>query len=152
MQQKLLEKTKWDFYTEAKEQRKKGGEVEAFLRKRDSLPDSEGKFSISMFQGRRVIVDDGLPKVNGTNVPAYTTYLFAPGAIAAGFAALDANEAVEMTRNVLASDDVLVNRRRFILHPRGVKCVGVPAGASPTNAELATVGNWSKVYQDKNTG
>ena len=74
----------------------------AFLRKRDLfdlLPDSEGKFSISVFQGRRVIVDDGLPKVNGTNVPAYTTYLFAPGAIAAGFAALDANEAVEMTRN-----------------------------------------------------
>ena len=74
----------------------------AFLRKRDlidSLPDSEGKFSCCMFQGRRVIVDDGLPKVNGTNLPAYTTYLFAPGAIAAGFAALDANEAVEMTRN-----------------------------------------------------
>ena len=60
------------------------------------------------------------------------------------------SEAVEMTRNVLASDDLLVNRRRFILHPRGVKWIGVPAGASPTNAELATAANWSKVYQDKN--
>ncbi|MCI0744181.1 MAG: hypothetical protein L0Y58_02145, partial [Verrucomicrobia subdivision 3 bacterium] len=44
----------------------------------------------------------------------------------------------ETDRHALASDSYLVNRKRFILHPRGVRWIGAPAGASPTNAELAT--------------
>jgi len=43
-----------------------------------------------------------------------------------------------------------VNRRRFVLHPRGVKWVGSPAGSSATNAELATGTNWVRVYEPKN--
>src|ERR1043166_746553 len=49
-------------------------DVEGLLRKRDLIdfvPDSEGKFSIKTFQGRRVVIDDGCPKVAGTNSPAY---------------------------------------------------------------------------------
>lgn len=128
-------------------------DVEAFLRKRDlidDIPDSEGKAQIMTFQGRRVVVDDGAPKVAGTNSPAYTTYLFGRGAIAWGEGTLDPNEAVETDRNVLGSDDVLATRRRFILHPRGVKWVGTPAGHTPTNAEFATEANWTKVFLDKN--
>ena len=30
-----------------------------------------------------------------------------------------------------------------------MKWVGTPAGVTPTNAELATAANWSKVYDDK---
>lgn len=128
-------------------------ETESLLKKRDlidSLPDSEGKFTVKVFQGRRVVVDDRCPKVAGTNSPAYTTFLFGQGAIGAGFGKIPTEEAVEVTRNSLASDDILINRRRFILHPRGVRWIGNPAGASPTNAELAVPTNWSKVYQDKN--
>ena len=61
--------------------------MEALLMKRDSidfLPDSEGKFQIKTFQGRRLIVDDNCPKVAGTNSPAYTNYLFGNGAFALG--------------------------------------------------------------------
>lgn len=128
-------------------------EVEAALRKKDLiayLPDSTGKLTIQSFQGRRVVIDDGCPKVAGTNSPAYTTYLFGLGAFAYGRGAMDAGEAVETGRDILASDDLLVTRRRFILHPRGVRWTGTPAGASPTDAEFATAASWSKAYTDKN--
>jgi len=40
-----------------------------------------------------------------------------------------------MARDALGSDTNLVSRRRFILHPRGVKFNSAScAGASPTNA------------------
>ena len=128
-------------------------DVEGLLRKRDLIdfiPDSEGKFTIKTFQGRRVVIDDGCPKVAGTNSPAYTSYLFGDGAFAYGSGALDADEAVETNRDTLASDDLLVNRKRYILHPRGVAWIGTPAGASPTDAEFAIGTNWSKAYTDKN--
>ncbi|MCI0744036.1 MAG: major capsid protein [Verrucomicrobia subdivision 3 bacterium] len=128
-------------------------DVEASLRKGDLIsfrPDSEGKPAIEVFQGRRFFVDDACPKVAGANSPAYTTYIFGAGAFAYGTGEMDPDEAVETDRNALASDSYLVNRKRFILHPRGVRWIGAPAGASPTNAELATPTNWSKVYSDKN--
>src|ERR1051326_3562983 len=127
-------------------------DVEGLLRKRDLidfLPDSEGKMLIRVFQGRRVVIDDSCPKVAGTNSPAYTTFLFGDGAFALGNGALDPEEAVETNRDTLASDDILVNRKRYIMHPRGVRWIGTPAGASPTDAEFATGTNWSKVYTDK---
>lgn len=128
-------------------------DVEALLKKRDLidfLPDSEGKPRLRIFQGRRVIVDDNCPKVSGTNSPAYTTYLFGEGAFAWGDGVIDAEDAVETDRDIANSDSLLANRRRFILHPRGVRWTGTPVGASPSNAEFGTVGNWQKCYSDKN--
>jgi hypothetical protein len=128
-------------------------DVEASLRKRDLIsfrPDSEGKPAIEVFQGRQFFVDDACPKINGTNSPAYTTYIFGRDAFAYGTGAMDPEEAAEVDRNALASDTFFVNRKRFILHPRGVRWIGTPAGASPTNAELAIATNWVKVYLDKN--
>ena len=58
---------------------------------------------------------------------------------------------VELARVPLDSDSVLINRRRFILHPRGVKFTSASvAGDSPTNAELATGTNWTRVFENKN--
>ncbi|HYF36196.1 MAG TPA: major capsid protein [Prosthecobacter sp.] len=128
-------------------------DVEAFLLQRDLIdfiPDSEGKSQIRMFQGRRVIVDDNCPKTAGSNSNAYHTYLFGKGAFAWGEGMLDPKEAVETDRQVLEGNDVLVTRRRFILHPRGVEWTGTASGASPTNTEFATGTNWTKAYLDKN--
>lgn len=128
-------------------------DVEASLRKRDLIsfrPDSEGKAAIEVFQGRRFFVDDACPKVNGTNSPAYITYIFGRDAFAHGNGAMEPADAAEVDRNALASDTFLVNRKHFILHPRGVRWIGTAAGVSPTNAEIATGTNWSKVYADKN--
>lgn len=98
---------------------------------------------ISLFMEKRVIVDDGCPAADGV----YTTYLFGPGAIGLGNGA--APMPTETDRDSLAGDDILINRKHYILHPRGVKWIGTVAGASPTNGELATGTNWSKVYEDK---
>jgi hypothetical protein len=137
--------------------------TEAALRKLDLidfLPDSEGKMTIKTFQGRRVIVDDNLPTRAGTtDGTVYTSYLFGPGAFGRGTAPLDGaplqggfgTEGVEIARLPLDSDTVLVNRRRYILHPRGVKFTSAAVAAdSPTNAELENQANWVRVFENKN--
>ncbi len=137
--------------------------TESALRKLDLIdfiPDSEGKTQIRIFQGRRVIVDDSLPVRAGTTDGfVYTSYLFGPGAFGKGSARLDSkplqggfgSEGVELARLPLDSDSVLINRRRYILHPRGVKFTSAAvAGDSPTNAELENAANWVRVYENKN--
>jgi len=125
----------------------------------DFIPDSEGKGQITTFQGRRVVTDDDLPTRAGTtDGTVYTTFLFGMSAIGKGSARLTdpleggfGTEGVEFARVPLASDSQLINRRRHILHPRGVKWTDASvAGASPTNAELATAANWTRVYENKN--
>jgi hypothetical protein len=60
-------------------------------------------------------------------------------------------EGIEMARDALNSDTFLVNRRRFILHPRGVKFTSASvAGANPTNPELENALNWTRVWENKN--
>lgn len=137
--------------------------TEAALRKLDLIdfvPDSEGKAQIRTFQGRRVVVDDNLPTRAGTtDGTVYTTYLFGPGAFAKGAAPLDGTplqggigtEGGEIFRDALVSDTVLINRRRCILHPRGLKFTSTTVtGDSPTNAELELAANWTRVYENKN--
>jgi len=137
--------------------------TEAALKKLDLidfLPDSEGKPSLATFQGRRVVVDDSLPTRAGTtDGTVYTSYLFGQGAFAKGAAPLDGTplqggfgtEGVELARSALDSDTLLINRRRYILHPRGVKFTSASvAGASPTDAELQNQANWIRVWENKN--
>jgi hypothetical protein len=137
--------------------------TEAALRKLDLIdfiPDSEGKAMLRSFQGRRVVVDDNLPSRAGTtDGTVYTTCLFGLGAFAKGSAKLDSaplhgglgTEGVELARVPLDSDTVLINRRPYVLHPRGVKFTSASvAGDSPTNAELETAANWTRVWEAKN--
>lgn len=112
----------------------------------DFLPDSRNGAPIATYMGKRLIIDDGLPLA--TDV--YTTYLFAPGAI--GYAEGTPKVPAAIDRDELAGGgtEYIVNRRRFVMHPRGVKWTGTPAGLSATNAELATSTNWVRVYEPKN--
>jgi hypothetical protein len=110
---------------------------------------SDGTVNIPTYMDKRVIVDDSCPVVAGsTSGFKYTSYLFGEGAI--GYAEGQPEVPTETDRDSLAGNDILINRKHYILHPRGVKFNNVTvAGAAPTNAELETVGNWTKVYQDK---
>lgn len=120
---------------------------------KDDLLDTEkgaDGATFATYQGKRVIIDDGLPVATGT----YTTYLFGPGAIA--YAEGQPKTPVETDRNSLSGYDVLINRRHFVLHPRGVKWVGTAvistgdgSNGHPTNAELAVGTNWTRVYDNK---
>ena len=103
------------------------------------------------FLGRTVIADDGAPvetvEIGGVNKKVYTTYFFGQGAI--GYAEGTPKNPVEIERRGTASLDILINRRVFIMHPRGVKWGGASAGATPSNTELATGTNWQRVYEPK---
>lgn len=114
------------------------------------VEDSDSKIRIPTYLGRRVIVDDGLPVVAGTTSGfKYTTVLFGAGAF--GYGEGGAPVPTEVDRNSLAGYDVLINRKHFVLHPRGVKWTETSvAGEAPTDAELATAANWGRVYDKKN--
>jgi len=111
----------------------------------ETIPPSEGKPAVRTFLGKPVVVDDSLPVSGGV----YTTYIFGTGAF--GWGEGGAPVPVETARDALAGDDILVHRRHFILHPRGVAFQNASvAGATPSNTELANYQNWKRVYEPKN--
>ena len=125
----------------------------------DYLPDDEGKPTIAIYQGKRVIVDDGLPVRAGTaSGNVYTSYLFGAGALAFGEDDLSTpvegghgTQALELDRTALAGQTAVISRRRFMLHPRGVKWLEASVAAThPTNAELENSANWTRVFEQKN--
>lgn len=124
--------------------------VEAALAKQNliqTVQPSDGSPSIKTYMGKRVIVDDGCPYENGI----FTTYIFGEGAIAYGSGNPVGFVATETDRDSLAGEDYLINRKTFILHPRGVAFTSASvADSSPSNAELATAANWNRVYENKN--
>ena len=106
---------------------------------------------VPTYLGKIVIVDDTLPRVAGTTSGfKYTTIFAGAGAIGYGEATLDPMDAVKTDEDVLAGIEFLVNRRVSIIHPFGVRWIGVPAGSAPTNAELALGTNWERIYERKN--
>ena len=111
----------------------------------ETIPPSEGKPAVRTFLGKPVVVDDSLPVSNGV----YTTYIFGAGAF--GWGEGGAPVPVETARDALAGDDILIHRRHFILHPRGVAFKNnVVTRATPSNTELANPQNWERVYEPKN--
>lgn len=102
------------------------------------------------YQGRRVTVDDGCP-VSKDDV--YTTYLFGNGAIAYGNGSPVGHVATEIDRDKQTGGgvDYLINRKAFILHPRGIVYTGAVREhvETPLRAELAMAENWNPVYEPK---
>lgn len=114
------------------------------------IRDADNNIMFSTYLGKRVIVDDGVETTGSGATTEYRTYMFSAGAFAYGVGTID--NATEVDRDTLAGEDILINRQHMILHPRGCRWTGTPAGVSPTNAELATSTNWSQVFDDKNIG
>jgi hypothetical protein len=127
--------------------------VEAYLAKNDLIEyvqESQQDVRVPYFMNKRVVVDDGAPFDTGTKVA--TVYLFGAGAVALGNGSHPRIIPTEIDRDSLASsgEDYLINRRIFILHPRGVKWTEASvADVFPTNTELATGTNWERVYETK---
>jgi len=110
----------------------------------DFKEDRDGNPTLPYYMGKRVIVDDGMPVATGV----YTSYLFGAGAI--GYADGGAPTPTETDRDSLAGEDILINRRHFVMHPRGIAWVGTATGVAPTNIELAVGTNWNRRYENKN--
>lgn len=118
----------------------------------DFIPDSNGVVSIPTFLGRRVVVDDGMPK--STNV--YDTWLFGFGAVRLGVGT--PNVATEVEREPKAGtgggQEILYSRVQWCIHPVGVKfAVSSPASGGPSNAtssgNLAHAASWQRVFPER---
>lgn len=128
--------------------------VEAYLAKEQFLVYETavggGTDRVATYLGKRVIVDDGMPYDSGTKIA--TSYIFGPGAIALGNGSNPRIVPTEVQRAVLsaAGEDYLINRKLFVLHPRGIKWLeGDCAASFPTDVELAAAANWLRVYEAK---
>lgn len=125
--------------------------TEAHLKKQNMIqtikPSEDVSFNV--YQGKRVIVDDGCPVEKGV----YTTYLFGNGAIALGngnpegFVPTETDRAKRKGSGV----DFLINRRTSILHPRGVAFTSenVAKTEGPSREEMRDPSNWKPVYEPK---
>lgn len=105
---------------------------------------------IPYYMGKRVIIDDSMPFDPGTKVAAL--YLFGKGAIALGNGGRPQIVQTEVYRDRLASsgEDYLVNRKVFLLHPRGMSWTEASvADVFPDNGELADATNWERLYDEK---
>lgn len=125
--------------------------TKSYLKKQNLITTERDSTSVEFeaYQGRRVIVDDGCP----VSSDVYTTYLFGQGAIALGNGSPVGFVATEVDRDKKKGSgvDYLINRRTFILHPRGIayQKASQTNVETPTREELAKATNWKRVYEDK---
>lgn len=105
--------------------------------------------SFDVYQGRRVVVDDGCPVADGV----YTTYLFGERAVAFGEGSPVGFVPTETTRDPKKGSgvDYLINRHTFILHPRGIKWTNKTRAHAETvsRKELEDGTNWKRAYESK---
>lgn len=112
-----------------------------------STANAFGPVSVPTFMGLRVIVTDDAPITGSGSTSEYGTYFFTQGAVGSGEQmAME----TEVDRDILAKSDAMSIDLHYCYHPIGSKW-GVTT-SNPTRAQLATVGNWSKVYELKNIG
>lgn len=127
--------------------------VETELRKQDLIeyvPQSQQGKPIPYFNGKQVTVDDSMYYDTATGQAEM--YIFGQGAIALGNGSHPRIIQTEVSRNPLAysGEEALINRKIFILHPRGVKWnEGGVADVFPTNAEINAAARWTRVYEPK---
>ena len=108
-----------------------------------SIAAAYGDVRVPTYMGLNVIVSDDITNSAGN----YACYFFTAGAVATGE---QAAMRTETDRDILAKSDAMSLDMHYIYHPVGAKW-GVTT-TNPTRAQLATVGNWSKVYETKNIG
>lgn len=125
--------------------------TESALRKQNLIETVQPSNDVAFgtYQGKRVIVDDGCPVKDGV----HTTYLFGEGAIALGNGNPVGFVATETDREKRKGSGVnhLINRKTYILHPRGVKWTGesIEKVEGPSRDELRKPENWTPVYEAK---
>lgn len=121
----------------------------------DFIPDARGEVMIPFYLGMRVVYDDSMPVIAGTNSPMYITILFAQGVLRNGQGRNTVPS--ELERLPSAGDgggqDILYYRRNEIIHPHGISFVSASVSAeSATLAELELATNWTRVMTRKNVG
>jgi hypothetical protein len=112
-----------------------------------SIQNAFGNVSVPTYMGLRVIVSDDINVTGSGASTEYATYFFTNGAIASGE---QLAMQTETDRDILAKSDAMSIDLHYVYHPVGARWTS--ATINPSRSELATVGNWSKVYELKNIG
>jgi len=107
---------------------------------------------IARYLDKQVIVDDGMPYNSGTKVG--TLYMFKRGSVVLKEGTVKTPVEVGRDPLVNSGQEYMVSRKKFIMHPVGFRFdpAASIAGPTPTNAEAATTGNWTRVYDAKEVG
>jgi hypothetical protein len=103
-----------------------------------------GQAEVATFAGLRVVIDDQLTYLTGgtaTHAVKYPVYLFKSGVVSEG---IQQDLRLAADRNILSMQDVIAVDYHYGFHITGTKYSN--ATDNPTNAGLATTGNWGLVY------
>jgi hypothetical protein len=104
--------------------------------------------SVPFYMGMRVIISDDVQESGSSPSKKFATYFFTQGAIASGE---QMAMQTETDRDILAKSDAMSIDLHYCYHPIGSKYV-TTAGSNPDRTVLATMANWTKVYETKNIG
>ena len=115
------------------------------------IPDARGETRIPTFQGRRVVVDDGMTNNGGV----YKSYIF--GAQSVGLGQGAPKMPIETDRNPDAANgggaEIMYDRWEWTIHPAGYRFTSTPPDGGPSNAptlgNLAHADSWSRVYSER---
>jgi hypothetical protein len=109
---------------------------------------------IPTYQGKVVILDDGMPVETVGSNSVYTTILFGPGVFAYGNGspAIPVEVFRDPSSGNGAGQDTLFERRTTLVHPFGFSCddAFVAGDSGPTIEELLNPALWSRVVERKN--
>lgn len=106
---------------------------------------------IPTFMGREVIVDDGMPVLNGV----FESWFFGTGAVRMGSGVPAMPTEVERLASAGngAGQEILHNRVEWMLHPVGNAYVGTSPVGGPSNAatanNLAHADSWKRVFTER---
>ena len=115
-----------------------------------------GELLFETYLGYRLIIDDGMPAVMGTNRITYTVAIFAPGAVGYGFGKVETPSA--LTRDELKGNgggqSTLTSRVNTIFHPYGFAfesaTITQADGVTASYSDLQLAANWNRVVNRKN--
>lgn len=112
---------------------------------------TEANIGFPTYLGYRVIIDDGIKPTGDV----YTSYLFREGSIGRNTGNPAGLTTFETARDHAKGNDMIYTRQALVMHPYGVKWKGVDVDSgnlTPSNADLAKIKNWERVYEPKNIG
>jgi hypothetical protein len=101
---------------------------------------------IPFYMGMRVIRSKDVPTSGTGATTKYACYVMASGAVGTGQQAALRSE---VDRDILAKSDAMSVDWHNVYHPLGARYIGA---ANPEQADLATAGNWEKVFETENIG
>lgn len=109
------------------------------------------EITLPTYNGKIVIQDDSLVDTSVAGFPIYTSYMVGKGAILESPKEVPNPYYENFDPETNGGVNKIYTKQAHIYHPNGLSIAfDKIAAESPTNAELATAGNWSLAFNEKN--